>query len=356
MEPGGAERVGSSPRFYLAAHAQMAFSKIASRAGGIFYLPRTYRSATSPRLSPPATGCANDIPSRSLGNSGPGIGTRANRWSDSAATLAVWSVAIAVTVVFVWILTDITVQGLPSLSWSFLTEAPRNAGRAGGIGSILVSTLLILAVCMSVSVPLGVGTAVLLSEYCSSASRFGISVRRSLDVLAGVPSIVFGLFGNAVFCVYLGLGFSILSGGLTLACMVLPILIRATEEGFRSVPHDYRLGAAALGMSRTTTLVQLLLPAAVPGVVVGLVLGIGRALAETAALIFTSGYVDRAPGSLLDSGRALSVHIFDLSMNVAGGDPHAYASALVLIVMLVVINAAASWLARGWLQKGMMTR
>jgi phosphate transport system permease protein len=278
-----------------------------------------------------------------------------SRLQDHAATAIAWSIALVVTGVFVWILSDIVRQGLGAISWSFLTEAPRNAGREGGIGPIIVSTMLILAVCMSVSVPLGVGTAVMLSEFTSSSSRFGRLVRCSLDVLAGVPSIVFGLFGNAVFCVYLGLGFSILSGGLTLSCMVLPILIRATEEGFRSVPDDYRLSAAALGMSRTSTLLRLLLPAAVPGVVVGLVLGIGRALAETAALVFTSGYVDRVPSSLWDSGRSLSVHIFDLSMNVAGGDRHAYASALVLIMMLVMINAIASWTAKHWLGKRIVT-
>ncbi|WDQ17098.1 phosphate ABC transporter permease PstA [Rhodopirellula sp. P2] len=274
-----------------------------------------------------------------------------SRLLDSLATCVVWSIAAMVSGVFVWILADIVIAGLPSISWAFLTEAPRNAGRDGGIFPIIVSTLLILAVTMVVSVPLGVGTAILLSELTQAESLFGKLVRRSLDVLAGVPSIVFGLFGNAFFCIHLGLGFSILSGGLTLSCMVLPILIRATEEGFRSVPNEYRMGAAALGLSRTATLVQLLLPAAVPGVVVGLVLGIGRALAETAALIFTSGYVDRSPDSLFDSGRALSVHIFDLSMNVAGGDRHAYGSALVLIAMLLVINASASWTANRWLRK-----
>jgi phosphate transport system permease protein len=279
----------------------------------------------------------------------------ASRLPDYATTFVAWSVALVITSVFVWILADIVRQGIGEMSWSFLTEVPRNAGRAGGIGPIIFSTVLILTVCMAVSVPLGVGTAVLLSEYTSATSGFGRLVRRSLDVLAGVPSIVFGLFGNAVFCVYLGMGFSILSGGLTLSCMVLPILIRATEEGFRSVPDDYRLSAAALGLSRTSTLLRLLLPAAVPGIVVGLVLGIGRALAETAALVFTSGYVDRVPSSLWDSGRSLSVHIFDLSMNVAGGDPRAYASALVLIIMLVVINAVASWTTNRWLGKRIVT-
>ena len=275
----------------------------------------------------------------------------ANVLFDAFTTCMVWTIAAIVSGVFLWILADILIAGLPSITWSFLTEAPRDAGRGGGIFPIIVSTLLILAVAMIVSVPLGVGTAILLNEFTQAESTFGKLVRRSLDVLAGVPSIVFGLFGNAFFCIYLGLGFSILSGGLTLSCMVLPILIRATEEGFRSVPNDYRMGAAAMGLSRTATLIQLLLPAAVPGIVVGLVLGIGRALAETAALIFTSGYVDRTPGSLFDSGRALSVHIFDLSMNVAGGDRHAYASALVLIAMLLVINASASWIANRWLRK-----
>ena len=216
---------------------------------------------------------------------------------------------------------------------------------------MLVSTALILLVCMGVSLPIGLGTAVLLAEFTPAHGVFGRVVRRSLDVLSGVPSIVFGLFGNALFCKTLGMGFSILSGGLTLSCMVLPLLIRSIEEGFRAVPQEYRLGAAALGLSRTSTLVHLLLPAAVPGLVVGLVLGIGRALAETAALIFTSGYVDRMPESLLDSGRSLSIHIFDLSMNVSGGDANAYASALVLVILLLAINGIASWVADRWLHR-----
>ncbi|QDT94607.1 phosphate ABC transporter permease PstA [Gimesia aquarii] len=278
-----------------------------------------------------------------------------SRLQNQCATVVVWLMAGLVSSLFVWLLGDILWHGIGQLSWGFLTEPPRNAGRAGGIGPIIVSTLLILTVCMAAALPLGVGTAVFLAEFTPIENLFGRMVRRSLDVLAGVPSIVFGLFGNAFFCVYLGMGFSILSGGLTLACMVLPILIRSTEEGLRSVPHEYRLGAAALGISRTTTLIHLLLPAAMPGLIVGLVLGIGRALAETAALIFTSGYVDRMPSSLMDSGRSLSIHIFDLSMNVAGGDPNAYASALILIIMLIVINVVASWTASRWLHRRIFT-
>lgn len=261
-----------------------------------------------------------------------------------------WAIALLITTIFCWIFTDILWHGIGQLSWEFLTTAPQNAGREGGIFPILVSTLLILAVCMAVAIPIGVGTAILLAEFSDRESRFGRLVRRSLDILAGVPSIVFGLFGNAFFAKVLGLKFSILSGGLTLACMVLPILIRSTEEGFRAVPREYRLGAAALGLSKTTTIWNILLPAAIPGLVVGFVLGIGRAIAETAALIFTSGYVDRMPESLFDSGRALSIHIFDLSMNVAGGDANAYASALVLMLLLLLINSTAIWIASIWFQ------
>jgi phosphate transport system permease protein len=282
-------------------------------------------------------------------------GTQRSNTSEWLAFVLVWGAAALVTATFCWLLGDIVWHGLNHVSWTFLTTPPENAGRRGGIGSILVSTALILGVCLAVSLPIGLGTAVLLAEFTSDHDLLGRMTRRSLDVLAGVPSIVFGLFGNAFFCKTLGLGFSILSGGLTLACMVLPILIRSTEEGFRAVPASYRLSAAALGLSRTTTLVHLLLPAAVPGLLVGLVLGVGRAIAETAALIFTSGYVDRMPESLLDSGRALSIHIFDLSMNVSGGDPNAYASALVLVVLLLAINGTASRLATYGLRRKIAT-
>ena len=267
---------------------------------------------------------------------------------DAAAHLAVWGAALAVAGAFSWILADVLLHGAPHLSLELLTAAPADAGRGGGIAPILVSTLLILGVCLAVAMPLGLGSAVLLAEFSRSANGYGRLVRRSLDVLAGLPSIVFGLFGYAFFCHALGLGFSILSGGLTLACMVLPVLIRSVEAALRAVPDDMRAASAALGLSKTTAIRSLLLPAAAPGLAVGLILGTGRALAETAALLFTSGYVVRMPDSLLDSGRALSVHIYDLAMNVPGGDGMAYASALVLLGLLVAMNALATELVQRW--------
>jgi phosphate transport system permease protein len=275
--------------------------------------------------------------------------------TDRAVAVLVWAAALLVAAAFIWIVGDLVRQGLAHLSWEFLTASPVDAGRAGGIAPIIVSTVLILAVCLAASVPLGVSTAILLAEFTRSDRLFGRFVRRSLDILAGVPSIVFGLFGNAFFSIYLGLGFSILAGGLTLACMVLPILIRATEEGLRAVPEDWRQAAAALGLPTSAVLWRVLLPAATPGLIVGLVLGTARALAETAALLYTSGYVDRMPDTLLDSGRSLSIHIYDLAMNVPGGDDRAYAAALVLIMLLIAINLLTFWIADRWLH-GRITR
>jgi phosphate transport system permease protein len=277
-----------------------------------------------------------------------------NDLQDRMAQWSIYAAAFMVSGIFLWILSDLVRGGIEHLSWSFLTDPPQNAGRSGGIGSILVSTILVLVIALVVALPLGWAAAVMLAEYVPARCRFSQTVRYSLQILAAVPSIVFGLFGNIFFSIYLGLGFSILSGGLTLACMLLPILVSTAEAGLRAVPDTYRSSAVALGMSRVTTLYHVLLPAAAPALVTGLLLGIGRAMAETAALLFTSGYVDRMPGSLLDSGRTLAVHIFDLSMNVPGGDAPAHASALVLIVALLLINFTAIKLAAGW-QRGKIT-
>lgn len=263
---------------------------------------------------------------------------------DVLIRAVIWIIALLVASAFLWLLADLLRHGAGRLDWSFLTTQPRNAGRDGGVAPILVSTFLIVAVAMLLAAPLGLATAVFLSEFTRAGGRLARWTSLSLDVLAGTPSIVFGLFGGAFFCFFLGLGFSILSGGMTLACMALPILIRTIESGLRMAPDEWRLGAAALGVSRATTLRHVLVPAVSPSLAAGLMLGIGRAMAETAALVFTSGYVDRMPSSLFDSGRALSVHIYDLTMNVSGGDRNAYAAALVLIALLIAANSLALWL------------
>lgn len=270
---------------------------------------------------------------------------------DLTMQVLIYSAIVCVSGVFLWILFDLIRGGSALLSWQFLTDVPRDAGRAGGISSILASTLLVLLIALLAALPISWATAVMLTEYVPAEGPLGRWVRYSLQVLACVPSIIFGLFGYAFFSLYLGLGFSILSGGLTLACMLLPILVSTAEAGLRAVPESYRLSAVALGMSRAATLFHVLLPVAAPAWAAGLLLGIGRAAAETAALMFTSGYVDRMPESLLDSGRVLALHIFDLSMNVPGGDAPAFASALVLILLLLVINLVAMRFTYLWQRK-----
>lgn len=265
---------------------------------------------------------------------------------NGAAILCIAAASALIAGVFLWMLSDLLRHGLPEMSLEFLTGPVRDAGRAGGIGPVWVSTLLILAVCLSVSLPIGLGTAILLAEFISPDNRFGRMVRASLDMLAGVPSILFGLFGNAFFSVGLGLGFSILSGGLTLACMVLPLFIGSSVAALQAVPHDHRRAGAALGLPRSALLARVVLPCAAPGLAAGVVLSTGRALAETAALLFTSGYVARMPRSVFDSGRSLSIHIHDLAMNVPGGVPRAHATALVLILLVLVINLLTRGLMR----------
>jgi len=272
-------------------------------------------------------------------------------WLDRTFALAGGAAALLSCVLFVWLVWDLVRLGLPRISWEFLTAGVEDAGRSGGIGPLLVSTLWILVCCLTLAVPLGTGCALWLSEFVRRGSRLARLVSGGVDLLASIPSIVFGLFGMVFFAQTLGLGFSILSGGLTLACMILPILVRTTLTALESLPADLRPAAAALGISKTTATARILLPAALPGIVVGITLGVGRALSETAALLFTSGYSTRWPESLSDSGRALSVHIYDLALNVANGAPMASSSALVLLALIFVVNSAAVALSERWLRR-----
>ena len=269
---------------------------------------------------------------------------RAKRWSETLAGFAFSLVAIVVAFFFLWLVCDVLAQGFSGIDLEFLTGSPEKFGTAGGIFPMIASSLLVLLVALVVALPVSIATAIYLSEF-SRRSWLSFMVERGLIILASVPSVVFGLFGYTLFCNLLGLGYSILSGGLTLAFMILPIMIRSLQTGLESVPAEYRLAAASLAISKRTSVVSILLPAAAPGLIVGLVLGIGRVLAETAALLFTSGFVDRTPGSLLDSGRTMSIHIYELSMNVAGGEPNAYATALVLLILILSINMTAILLA-----------
>ncbi len=258
--------------------------------------------------------------------------------ADRLAWLAGWVLLALVMVPVALMVTSLWQQSADVLSVGFLLEDPGRAGRSGGIAALLISTGWILALCLLVAVPVGLGCALYLIESLPADSRRAQWLGGVLDMLAAVPSIVYGLFGYQFFAITLGLGFSILSGALALSLMVLPLMIRSAEQAMRAVPMGYRQARDALALSRWGWVRRILLPCAAPGIAVGIILSAGRALAETAVLLFTAGYVLRRPDSLFDSGRTLSVHIYDLAMNVPGGMPRAAATAVVLVALLVVLN------------------
>lgn len=262
---------------------------------------------------------------------------------DAWLHLLCWVAATAALAMVAWIFGDVVARGLGTLSWSFLTDAARRGGRAGGIAPVLLSTAAVMGVCMLVVLLVGLAGALGLSEFSGRGSRRARLTRLGLDVLAGTPSVAFGLFGYAFFCGGLGLRPSLLVGGLTLACMVLPTFVRVAEQALRSVPESMRCAAAALALSPWRVVASVLLPAAAPGITAAAGISLARALAETAALLFTCGYVLRSPGSLLDPGRVLSLHIYELSMNVPGGDAMAYGAALVLVLSLIALGALTTW-------------
>ncbi|MEI8027905.1 MAG: ABC transporter permease subunit [Pseudomonadota bacterium] len=234
---------------------------------------------------------------------------------------------------------------MASFSLDFITGFPERSGREGGIFPILVSTFLVVSWALAWVFPPALGCALFLSDYRNSSRRLQL-VRRvvsvALDGLTAVPSIVFGIVGNAIFCRFLGFGYSILAGALTLGFMIWPYMTRAFEETFASIPKDVYLQSLSLGFSSYTYFRKIIFVPCLPGMMLGVVLALSRALAETSALLFTSGYSDRMPESLLDSGRVLSIHILDLAMNVTGGDQNSYASGLVLVIFLLVINSIFS--------------
>ncbi|MCK5896470.1 MAG: phosphate ABC transporter permease PstA [Cocleimonas sp.] len=267
-------------------------------------------------------------------------------WKEVLVTSSVWGICGLVLLSFSFILFDIFSHGLSVLSWDFLLQDVRASGREGGIAPVLVSTLMIVASAIAIAFPLSIGTALFLVEFMPSDSRTVRWIENSIDVLASVPSIVFGLFGNALFCDFLGFGYSLLSGSLTLVCMILPFMIKVAIDNLRAVPQEYRYAGSALALSKAVQIRSIFIPYAMEGFIAGALLGIARALAETAALLFTSGYVSRMPESMMDSGRTISIHIYDLSMNVSGGDTAAYGSATILILMLLLINMVVIGLGR----------
>ena len=260
----------------------------------------------------------------------------------AAKALITLSVVIALGVL-VSILFHIMQKGLGVISLDFLLQYPEDMGRAGGILPSIVGTFYLVLVALGVATPLGVFSAVQLTEYAKKG-KLVKQIRFATEILAGIPSIVYGLFGFAFFVIYLQLSWSILSGGLTLAIMILPTIIRTAEEAIKSVPESYREGSLAMGATKWQTIFKIVLPSALPGIVTGVILGIGRAVGETAAVLLTAGSSGlHMPTSVTDPARSLAVHLYVLVSEGISFEM-GYGTAAVLIIAIFFINSIANLL------------
>jgi phosphate transport system permease protein len=250
--------------------------------------------------------------------------------------------AFIVLAILIIILGYIVIKGLPAISWEFLTQPPKDLGRAGGIFPAIVGTLYLVAGAILIALPLGVGAAIYLVEY-TREGRITRIIRNGVDLLNGTPSIVFGLFGFAFIVLYLTVGVSLLAGQITLALMILPTVIRTTEESLKNIPQSLREGSLALGASRWQTISKVVIPPAVPGIVTGAILCIGRAAGETAPIMFTAVIFSSRflPDSVFDPVMALPYHLFILATNVPGASANMYGTALVLLILVVGMYAVA---------------
>ncbi|MCX6662596.1 MAG: phosphate ABC transporter permease PstA [Euryarchaeota archaeon] len=252
------------------------------------------------------------------------------------------SLSIIIVIIFLGIiLAYIVTNGVGALSWEFLTTGPSNLGRSGGIFPSIIGTLYLVAGAIAISLPLGVGAAIFLHEYTKEGIVTKI-IRAGADLLNGTPSIVFGLFGFAFFVLYLKFGFSLLAGQITLAFMILPTIIRTTEEALKSVPQSLREGSYALGATKWQTIRKVVLPPAAPGILTGAILGIGRAAGETAPILFTAVvFSNFIPSSLLQPVNALPYHLFTLATSIPGSKENQAGTALVLLLLVIGIYLIA---------------
>jgi phosphate transport system permease protein len=272
------------------------------------------------------------------------------RTAQKIAKTVIWSAAMLVIAVLLAIMVYILYKGIPEIDWQFLTEIPRNMGRSGGISSTIVGTLMVSAVAIIIATPFGIGTAIYLTEYTREGKATRI-IRFSAESLAGIPSIVYGLFGFIFFVIYLKLGWSVLSGGLTMALMILPTIIRTSEEAIRSVPKLYREVGFSLGGTKWQTITRAVLPSALPGIANGIILSIGRCVAETAAVILTAGSALRMPLSIFSPTRTMAVHFYILAREGISME-NAFGTAALLIILIFLINVVANILINKFVAKG----
>lgn len=269
--------------------------------------------------------------------------------TQKAAVSVMWTLTGITLGVLAFIIGYILLHGLPHITWTFLTQAPHDMGRGGGVFPMIVGTLWVSTLAVIIAAPVGVATAICLTEYTREGKLTAV-IRFGADCLAGIPSIIFGLFGFVFFVITLGMGLSILAGALTLALMVLPTIIRTSEEAIRAVPRSYRDVAYGLGSTRWQMVTRVVLKSALPGIGTGIVLSVGRSISETAAVMLTAGSALRMPSNMFESSRTLALHFYTLSREGISMT-NAYATASVLIIAILAINLFAYWLMKRFVAK-----
>jgi phosphate transport system permease protein len=257
--------------------------------------------------------------------------------------ISVYVATIITVSALLFVVGYILVKGVPNLSWKLFEW--RYTTDNLSLMPALLNTILMTGLSLLIAVPLGVFAAIYLVEYAHRGSKLVRIIRMNAETLAGIPSIVYGLFGMLFFVTALKLGFSMLSGALTISIMILPVILRTSEEALMSVPDSYREGSFGLGAGRLRTVFRVVLPDAVPGILAGVILGVGRTVGETAALLYTAGTSSDTVSGLMDSARTLSVHMYALSQEGLYIN-QTYATAVVLLVIVVGINALSGVLAR----------
>lgn len=252
----------------------------------------------------------------------------------------------ATVIPIILIVVHIFAKGLPGISWEFLTKFPSDGMRAGGILPAIVGTLWLTLGTALFAVPLGIGAAIYLAEYAPE-NRWTRAIRIAIINLAGIPSVVYGLFGLGLFVLFLGFGTSILAGSMTLAILTLPIIISTTEEALRAVPYSFRVVSISMGGTRWQTIRRIVLPQALPGILTGVILGLERAAGETAPILFTVAafFLPRLPTSAFDATMALPYHLFVISTQVPGMPVRIqYGTAVVLLTFVLLMNTAATFI------------
>lgn len=267
-----------------------------------------------------------------------------NQKTESILLRAVTLLAAALTVgTLLFLIIYILIRGIPYLkpslfAWEYNTE---NVSLMPAMINSIVMTVLSLLI----AIPMGVGSAIYLVEYAKRGSKFVELIRLTTETLSGIPSIIYGLFGYLLFVIQLHFGYSILGGALTISIMILPLIMRQTEESLKAVPDLFREGSLGLGAGKLRTIFSIVLPSAVPGILAGIILAIGRIVGETAALIYTAGTVAGIPNSIMGSGRTLAIHMYVLT-NEGLYTNQSYATAVVLLFVVTMINALSSMLAK----------